>query len=246
MDLAGRTGLAARIVGAEPGGEPQRITGRAEMLVVPARATGRRRDEADRLVVDPLDEVRLAVLLRRNAGMFRPRVGVALALYADEHRRGGVGVGLGVAAVLVLADPQIERVCGHGRLDATPARRGPAGAPHVDHEIDFLIEVLLGLECARARHLDHVAPPFALGAVKLNISAAAAEPSPRRQRQVLHLADPDIAKHRNALGLHEEVVGRLRPAELAEAGALARRGILTVGTGNALPGVLWCLGVYIY
>ncbi len=33
MDLAGRTGLAARIVGAEPGGEPQRITGRAEMLM---------------------------------------------------------------------------------------------------------------------------------------------------------------------------------------------------------------------
>src|SRR5712671_3317548 len=116
MNLAGRAGLAARIVGAEPGGEPQRITGRAEMLVVPARATGRRRDKTDRLVVDPLDEVRLAVLPRCDAGMFGPRVGVALALYADEHGRGSVGVGLRVAAVLVLADPQIERVAGHERL----------------------------------------------------------------------------------------------------------------------------------
>src|SRR5713226_9491147 len=43
MDLAGRAGLATRIVGAEPGGEPQRITGRAEMLVVLAYCNGRRR-----------------------------------------------------------------------------------------------------------------------------------------------------------------------------------------------------------
>src|SRR6266436_1774035 len=69
MDLAGRTGLAARIVGAEPGSEPQGITGRAEMLVVPARAAGRRRDKTDRLVVDALDEVRFAIAPRRNARM---------------------------------------------------------------------------------------------------------------------------------------------------------------------------------
>src|SRR6266851_4753667 len=123
MDLAGGAGLATRIVRAEPGGEPQRLAGCAEMLVVPARATRRRRDEANRLVVDPLDEVRLAIAPRRNAGMFRPRVGVPLALYADEHGRGGVGVGFGIAAVLVLADPQIERIAGHERLDAAPARR---------------------------------------------------------------------------------------------------------------------------
>ncbi len=176
-------------------------------------------------------------------------------------------MGFGIAAVLVLADPQIERVAGHERLDAAPARRAAVverqiavddvgheiGAPHgepahrvrldvvlvlveivgateavaehvraiedradvvdeihqvrrrgaaeqqrraracvddpvpcihrnreqrsllplkhvalgvgvkpdfrgaapFDHEIDFLIEVLLGVECARARHLDH-------------------------------------------------------------------------------------------
>src|SRR5690348_2121188 len=36
--LAGRAGLAARIMRAEPGGEPQRLLRGAEMLVKPARA----------------------------------------------------------------------------------------------------------------------------------------------------------------------------------------------------------------
>src|SRR5260221_5458488 len=66
MDLAGRTGLAARIVGAEPGGEPQGIAGRAEMLVVPARAAGRRPDKTDRLVGPALCEMRFAFLPRQN------------------------------------------------------------------------------------------------------------------------------------------------------------------------------------
>src|SRR6478672_8553109 len=39
--LAGRAGLAAGIVRAEPRGQPQRILRRAEMLVKPARAAGR-------------------------------------------------------------------------------------------------------------------------------------------------------------------------------------------------------------
>src|SRR5262252_1618608 len=74
------------------------------------------------------------------------------------------------------------------------------GAAPLDHEIDFLIKMLLGIERAGARHLDHVAAPFALGAVKLNVSATAAKASPWCKRQVLHSADPDIAEHRNALG----------------------------------------------
>ena len=93
------------------------------MLVIPARAARRRRHHADRLVVDALDLARFAVLPRRHAVPLRPGVGVALALEADEHRGRGVRVRLGIAAVLVLADPEIERVAGHERLDAAEAGR---------------------------------------------------------------------------------------------------------------------------
>src|SRR3974377_2246481 len=93
------------------------------MLMIPARAARRRRHHADRLVVDALDEMRLAIAPWIDAGMFGPCVGVALASYADEHARGGMGMRLGVAAVLVLANPEIERIAGHERLDAAPTRR---------------------------------------------------------------------------------------------------------------------------
>src|SRR5579872_6316800 len=52
--LAGRAGLAARIVRTEPSGETKRLLRGAEVLVEPARAAGRRRDEADRLVINAL------------------------------------------------------------------------------------------------------------------------------------------------------------------------------------------------
>src|SRR5215475_5552701 len=73
---------------------------------------------------------------------------------------------------------------------------------------------------AGTRHFDHVAAPLSFGAVQLDIGAAPAHAAPGGQRQVLHAAHADVAKHRNALLLHEQVVGRLGPAELAEAGAL--------------------------
>src|SRR5208282_562551 len=73
--------------------------------------------------VDALDLGGLAVLPRRQPELLRPSVSVALALDANEHRRGGVGMRLGIMAVLVLADPQIEGVAGHERLDAAPAGR---------------------------------------------------------------------------------------------------------------------------
>src|SRR5262245_28319257 len=62
LGLAGRAGLATGIVRAEPGGQPQRLLRGAEMLVEPARAARRRRHHADRLVVDALDLVGLAVI----------------------------------------------------------------------------------------------------------------------------------------------------------------------------------------
>src|SRR5262249_51092564 len=91
--------------------------------MVPTRAAGCRGNEADRLVVDPLDEMRLTVPPRRDASMLRPRVGVALALDADEHGRRSVSVGLGVAAVLMLADPEVESIARHKRLDAAESGR---------------------------------------------------------------------------------------------------------------------------
>src|SRR5262249_2538634 len=66
--------------------------------------------------------VGLAVPPRRGAERLRPGIGVALALDADQHRGRGVLVRLGIAAGLVLADPQIEAVAGHERLDPAGAR----------------------------------------------------------------------------------------------------------------------------
>jgi len=51
-----------------------------------------------------------------------PGVDVALAGEADEHRAGAVVVRLGVAAVLVLADEEVEAAGGHVRLDAPVER----------------------------------------------------------------------------------------------------------------------------
>src|SRR5262249_49812921 len=94
------------------------------------------------------------------------------------------------------------------------------GAAAVNDEIDFLVEVLFGVECARSRHLDDVAAPLALGTVELDIATFAAQPLPRRKGQILHLAHADIAVDRDAFRFHEQVIGRLRPAELAEAGSV--------------------------
>src|SRR5262249_10295859 len=59
------------------------------------------------------------------------------------------------------------------------------------------------------------------GAEEWNRGAATAEPLPRRQRQVLHTANPDAAIDRHALRLHETVVGHRRAFELARSGVLA-------------------------
>src|SRR5262249_5857334 len=109
--LAGTAGLARTlVVRAVPGRHAQALLADAEMLVEPVTGHGRRRPQADRLVVLPQHLVGPAVLPRRGAERLRPRVGVALALDAHEHRRRGVLVRLGVAAGLVLADPHVEAV----------------------------------------------------------------------------------------------------------------------------------------
>src|SRR3954469_11159107 len=95
------------------------------MLVVPARAAWGRGDHAAELVVDALDLIAFAFLPRVHAVPLRPGVGVALAGQADEHRRRGVRMRLGVAPHLVLADPEIELVVGHEGLDAAPTGRAP-------------------------------------------------------------------------------------------------------------------------
>src|SRR6185369_13884986 len=116
--IAGPPALAPRRVRSEPGGEAERLLARSEVRVKPVAAHRRRADEPDGLVVLPSHLVALAVLPRLLAEMRRPRVGVAFARQADEYRGRAVRVRLGVAAVLVLADPEIKTVAGHVRLDA--------------------------------------------------------------------------------------------------------------------------------
>src|SRR5258706_10333174 len=98
-----------------------------------------------------------------------------------------------------------------------------------DDEEDLLVHVPLGMQGAHRRHLDDITAPLGLGAVELDEVALAAGALPRHQRQVLHLADADVAEHRNALRFHERVVGRGLLAELSEAGLLAARRLVPVG-----------------
>ena len=98
-----------------------------------------------------------------------------------------------------------------------------------DHVVHFLVEMLFSIERAGARHLDHVAAPFAFGAVELDVGAFAAHALPRRHRQVLHLAHADIAVDRHAFRLHEQVVGCLRAVEFAEACAVDAGRLVPVG-----------------
>src|SRR5438552_12550679 len=338
--LAGRAGLATRIMRPEPGGQAQRLLRRPEVLVVPARAAGRSRHHANRLVVDAPDLVGLTVLPRSDAASFRPGIGVALSFETNQHRGRGVRVRLGVTAVLVLPDPEVKGVARHERLDSPPARRAAVDerqvaiddigdeirAPHresahrigfdvilvlievvgaaeavaelvwavehqldivdqvdqvgrrgsaekqrrrrarvddpmpgvdrnreqrtflpfedvplaivvephlggaaaLDDEIDLFVEVLFRFERVGARHLDDVGAPFALGAVELDIRAFPAQPLPWRKRQILHLAHADIAIDGNALRFHEQVVGRLGPAERAETGSVVAGRLMPV------------------
>src|SRR5262249_15919544 len=119
-------GLAsACIVRAKPGREAKRVGRDAEMLVEPVAAHRRSRYHADRLIVLTEHLVGAAVLPGCHGERIRPGIGVALAFDADEHGRRSVLVRLGIAAALVLADPQIEAVAGHRRLDAAVAGRAP-------------------------------------------------------------------------------------------------------------------------
>src|ERR1700730_3825778 len=116
------------------------MLGGAEMLVIPACSSRSRRDHADGLVIDALDLVGMAVLPRGHPVPLRPCIGIALALKADEHGRGSMGMGLGISPVLVLANPEIEGIAGHEGLHAPPPRRAPVverqiAIHHVRNEI---------------------------------------------------------------------------------------------------------------
>src|SRR5262249_4559483 len=96
--LAGNARLArALVVGPMPGGDAQPFLADAEMLMEPVSAHGRRRDEADRLVILAQHLVGFAILPWRGAKHLRPGIGIALALDADEHRGGSMLVRLGIA-----------------------------------------------------------------------------------------------------------------------------------------------------
>src|SRR3954453_2950907 len=84
--LTGAAGLArACIVDAEPGGQPKRLEARSEKLGEPLTAHGGGRAHADPLAVLPQPPLGPAILPRLGPEHFRPSVGVALALHADQH-----------------------------------------------------------------------------------------------------------------------------------------------------------------
>src|SRR5262249_15513551 len=159
--LAGTAGLArALVVGPVPGGDAQALLADAEMLMEPVAAHRRGRDQTDRLVVLAQHLVGLAVPPRRGAERFRPGIGVALALDADQHGGPGVLVLPCIATGLVLADPQREAVAGHERLDPAVAGRAAVverqvgvddvgneiGAPHREPADRIRLDIIAGLE----------------------------------------------------------------------------------------------------
>src|SRR5581483_6463971 len=121
--FAGTAAVAARRVGAEPGGETKRLLARAEVRVKPVAAHGRRAHHADRLVVLAADFFGRALFPGMGAELGRPGVGVAFAAETDQHRRRAVRVRFRIAAGLVLADPEIKLLTRHVRLDAPVAGR---------------------------------------------------------------------------------------------------------------------------
>ena len=102
------------------------------------------------------------------------------------------------------------------------------GAAALGDQIDFLVDVLFGIERARARNFDNVRTPFAFGSEKLNVGAFAAHALPRLHRQIEHGLQSDVAEDRDALGFHEQVVGRLGTAEFADAGPVDTRWLVPV------------------
>src|SRR5207249_5188535 len=89
--LAGAARLArALVVGSVPGGDAQPFLADTEMLMEPVAAHGRGGYEANGLVILAQHLVCLALPPGRGAEDFRPRISVALALDADEHRGRGV------------------------------------------------------------------------------------------------------------------------------------------------------------
>src|SRR5580704_8276820 len=97
-----------------------------------------------------------------------------------------------------------------------------------DHIIDLFVQMLFGIERAGTRHFDHVAAPFSFGAVQLDVAAASAHAFPWGQRKILNLAHPDVAKDGNALGFHEQIVGRFGASKFSEAGPAAAGGFMPV------------------
>src|SRR5262245_26924250 len=111
------------IVGPVPRRDAQALFADPEMLMEPVALHRCCRDQADGLVILAQNLVGPAILPRCRAERLGPGVGVALAFDADEHRGRLVLVRLGIASGLVLADPDIEPVVGHLRLDAAIAGR---------------------------------------------------------------------------------------------------------------------------
>src|SRR5262249_60220113 len=111
------------IVEDDPGGKAKRLLADAEMRVDPVARHGRRRDEADRLVILAYHLIAEAVAPGLRAESVRPCVGVAFAAQADQDRAGFVLMRLRIAAGLVVADPQVEVAALELGLDAPVAGR---------------------------------------------------------------------------------------------------------------------------
>src|SRR4051794_32932738 len=84
----------------------------------------------------------------------------------------------------------------------------------------------LDIERAGARDFDHVSTPDPLGAVKLDVTTAPAEPLPFRERQVLHTAHTNTAIEWHPLGFPEGVVGHRLTQEFAAACVFAGLGLV--------------------
>src|SRR6516165_780940 len=109
------------------------------------------------------------------------------------------------------------------------------GATTLDDKRDLLIQMPLHVERTSGRDLDHIAAPKTLGAIKLDVGAAATQPLPGRHRQILHAPHADAAIDRHALRLDEAVIRHQRSLESSKAGVLSGLGLVPV---NLVRGIV--------
>src|SRR5262249_23030148 len=96
----------------------------------------------------------------------------------------------------------------------------------LDYPEDLLVHVMYGIRRASARNLEDERSPLAFCSGELNEAGIAAHALPRLQGKVANVPDPDVAKDRESLALHEEIVRSSNAGKSAETSPFIAVGLM--------------------